>query len=454
MPDLDGTYDVVVVGGGVAGTAAAVAAARNGAKTLLVERNGFLGGWQTAGLVSHLSAWLDGDKEQIVFGFPDEVMRRLIDAGGSVGLLKVGKGMVHHDPEILKLVLEETAVEAGVEPLYYAEFFQTLTQDGRVCGVEVLTRSGMVSLPAKMVVDASGDAVAAISAGARYEQVPRSKYMAATLMFVVSNADTPRVAEYIRDHPEEFSRETRFWHFVEDRQTPFGPRLVVGGCGFSESIDRAKANGDLPSKDQPNFMAFMSGGTPPGVYDFNAIFLSGVDWHDNWALTSATVEARRRSWRLVGFLRNYIPGFEHAHLTSTAPQLAIREARRIVGDYTLEGKDILRGTVFPDAVVRGFFPLDVAGGDEHKMEEGDKPYTIPYRCLLPRGVENLLAVGRSISATQESVGSARISTISMLCGQAAGSAAALAVQSGATARQVDVSAVQESLKQQNALHLS
>jgi hypothetical protein len=453
MPDINRAYDVVVVGGGVAGAAAAVAAARNRSRTLLVERNGFLGGWQTAGLVSHLSAWLDGDKEQIVFGFPDEVMRRLISAGGSVGLLKVGKGMVHHDPEILKLVLDEMVTEAGVEPLYYAEFVRTLTRDGTACGLEVLTRSGMVSIPAKMVVDASGDALAAISAGARFEQVPSSKYMAATLMFVVSDADTPKVAEYIREHPEEFSRESRFWHFVEERQTPSGPRLVVGGCGLSESIDRAKTSGDLPSEDQPNFMAFMSGGTPPGVFDFNAIFLSGVDWHDNWALTSATLEARRRSRRLVDFLRNYIPGFERAHLAATAPQLAIREARRIVGDYTLEGTDILRGTVFPDAVVRGFFPLDVAGGDEHKMEEGDKPYTIPYRCLLPQGVENLLVVGRSISATQESVGSARISTISMLSGQAAGTAAALAVQAGATARQVDVSAVQTSLRQQNALHL-
>jgi hypothetical protein len=362
--------------------------------------------------------------------------------------------MVHHDPEILKLVLEDMVSEAGVEPLYYAEFYRTLTKDGAVHGVELLTRSGMVSIPARMVVDASGDAVAAISAGARFEQVPPSKYMAATLMFVVSNVDSPRVAEYIQDHPEEFSRETRFWHFIEKRETPFGPRLVVGGCGLSESIDKAKAGGDLPSKDQPNFMAFMSGGTQPGVFDFNAIFLSGVDWHDNWALTSATIEARRRSWRLAEFLRKYIPGFEHSHLTLTAPQLAIREARRIVGDHTLAGTDILRGTVFPDAVVRGFFPLDVAGGDEHKMEEGDKPYTIPYRSLLPRGVENLLVVGRAISATQEAVGSARISTISMLCGQAAGTAASLAVQAGATTRQVDVSTVQESLKNQNALHLS
>jgi flavin-dependent dehydrogenase len=143
------SYDVVVVGGGVAGTAAAVAAARNGASVLLVERNGCLGGWQTAGLVSHFSAFLDQNKDLIVFGFVDEVVQRLVQAGGSVGLLKVGKGMVHHDPEILKLVLEEMVVEAGVEPLYYAEFHRTLSDDGVVNGVELLTRSGLVGFPAR-----------------------------------------------------------------------------------------------------------------------------------------------------------------------------------------------------------------------------------------------------------------------------------------------------------------
>jgi hypothetical protein len=453
MSDVTKNYDVVVIGGGVAGTAAAVAAARNGSSVLLVERNGCLGGWQTAGLVSHFSAWLDGDKKQIVFGFPQEVAQRLIAAGGSVGLLKVGKGMVHHDPEILKLVLEDLATEAGVHLLYYAEFHRSLSEAGTVSAVELLTRSGMVTIGAKMVIDASGDAVAAISAGAQYERVPPAKYMAATLMFVVGGVDAPRVAQYLQDHPEEFSAETRFWHHIEERDTPFGPRLVVGGCGLSESIEKAKARGDLPQTDRPNFVAFMSGGTQPGVFDFNGIFLGGVDWLDNWDLSAATVEARRRSWGLTRFLQNYIPGFEHAHLVTTAPVIAIRESRRIVGDYALTGEDVLKATVFPDAVVRAFFPLDVAGGDEHKMEEGEKPYTVPYRSLLPRGIENLLVVGRSISSSQEAAGSARISTISMLCGQAAGTAAAQAVQDGTTARRVDIPAVQASLKQQDALHL-
>jgi hypothetical protein len=453
VSDIAKNYNVVVIGGGVAGTAAAIAAARNGSSVLLVERNGCLGGWQTAGLVSHFSAWLDGDKEQIVFGFPQEVAQRLVAAGGSVGLLKVGKGMVHHDPEILKLVLEEMATEAGVDLLYYAEFHRTLVEAGTVRAVEVLTRSGMVTIGAQVVIDASGDAVAAISAGADYERVPAAKYMAATLMFVVAGVDTPRVAQYFREHPEEFSAETRFWNHIEERDTPFGPRLVVGGCGLSESIEKAKARGSLPQTDRPNFVAFMSGGTQPGVFDFNGIFLGGVDWLNNWDLSAATVEARKRSWGLTRFLQDYIPGFERAHLVMTAPVLAIRESRRIVGDYALSGEDILQAKVFSDAVVRAFFPLDVAGGDEHKMEEGEKPYTVPYRSLLPQGVENLLVVGRSISASQEASGSARISTISMLCGQAAGTAAAQAVQTGTTARQVDIQAVQDSLKQQDALHL-
>jgi hypothetical protein len=222
---------------------------------------------------------------------------------------------------------------------------------------------------------------------------------------------------------------------------------------LSESIGKAQAQGDLPATDRPNFVAFMSGGTPPGVFDFNGIFLGGVEWLDNRDLTKATKEARKRSWGLTRFLKTYIPGFEDAHLAMTAPVIAIRESRRVMGDYVLTGADILKGTVFPDAVVRGFFPLDVAGGEEHKMEEGEQPYTIPYRSLLPQGVENLLVAGRSISASQEAIGSARIATISMLCGQAAGTAAALANEAGVAARDVEIPAVQESLKQQDALHL-
>ena len=446
-------YDVVVVGGGVTGSAAAVVAARHGAKTLLIERNSFLGGLQTGGMVSHFSAFLDSQGQQMVFGIVDEIVQRLVQAGGSVGLIRSGKGMVHHEPEVLKVVLENLAHEAGVELLCYADFHRALVHDGIVSGVQVRTRSGIETIQAQMIIDATGDGLVAISAGAEFMRAEPAKVMSTGLMFTIGNVDVPTLAQYIREHPEEFSGESRLWSWVEYFPGDAGPRLWAGGCGLSKTIEKAKAAGDLPTEDTPNFVAFYAGATRPGMVDFNAFFLSQVDWTDSRNLTATAIECRRRAIRFLAFLRKYVPGFKNALLFSTAPALGIRDSRRIVGDYVLTGDDILRGTVFPDAVAQVFFPLDVVRVAEDKYAGGSKPYTIPYRSMLPKGIENLLVVGRSMSQTQDAAGSVRLSTISILTGQAAGTATALAVRSGVTARQIDVKAVQQSLFQQNALHL-
>ena len=443
-------YDVIVVGGGVTGVAAAAIAARHGAKVLLVERNGFLGGLQTGAMVSHFSAFLDARGEQIVFGIVDEIVQRLVRAGGSVGLIRSGKGMVHHEPEVLKAVLENLALEAGVELLYYADFHRALINDQIVHGVEVRTRHGIESFRAQMVIDATGDALVAISAGAEFDRAEPAKVMSAGLMFTIGNVNVLTLAQFIRDHPEEFSGEPRLWSWVEEFP---GARLWAGGCGLAKTIQRAKAVGDLPGEDTPNFVAFYAGATRPGMVDFNAFFLSKVDWTDSRSLTATMIECRKRAFRFLAFLRKYVPGFQDALLFSTAPTLGIRDSRRVIGDVILTGEDVLRGTVFPDAVVRVFFPLDVVRVSGDKYEGGNKPYTIPYRSMLPKGIENLLVVGRSMSLTQDAAGSVRLSTISMLTGQAAGTAAAIAIQAGMTARQVNVQAVQQSLFKQNALNL-
>jgi hypothetical protein len=189
------------------------------------------------------------------------------------------------------------------------------------------------------------------------------------------------------------------------------------------------------------------------VVDFNAFFLSKVDWTDSRSLTATMIECRQRTVRFLAFLRKYVPGFEKAILFSTAPSLGIRDSRRIIGDIVLTGEDVIQGTIFPDAVVRVYFPLDVVRVDGDKYEGGNKPYTIPYRVMLPKGVENLLVAGRSMSLTQDAAGSVRLSTISMLTGQAAGAAAALAVRTGVTARQLNVKSLQQSLFAQNSLSL-
>ena len=447
-------YDVIVIGGGVTGVAAAVVAARQGARTLLVEQHGYLGGLQTGGMINHFSAFLDGSGKQIVFGIVAELVQRLVQEGGSLGLIRSGKGMVHLDPEVLKTVLEQTVLEAGVELLYYTAFQRAVIQAGVMHGVELQTRAGPETMAAAITIDATGDALVAISAGAPYDRAVPAQVMSTGLQFTVGNVNVAQLAQFIQEHPQEFTGEPRLWSWVETFPGSPHPRLWAGGCGLAQSIAKAKANGDLPKEDTPNFVAFYAGGTRPGLVDFNAFFLSKVDWTDSRSLTATTIECRHRAQRFVTFLKNYVPGFQDAGLFATAPLLGVRDSRRIIGDHVLTGQDILNGTVFADAVVRVYFPLDVVRVDGDKYEGGAKPYTIPYRSFLPKGIENLLVVGRGLSQTQDAAGSVRLSTISMLTGQAAGTAAALAIHSGTTARQVNVKAVQESLMQQTALDLA
>lgn len=398
--------DVVVCGGGLAGAMAAVAAARAGADTALVERYGFLGGNATAGAVAQFNSWQTAAGRRVIAGFADEVVGRLRDYGAAgphaTFVMSTGHRMdrVEYAPEILKLVLDDMLVSAGVRPLFHAMLLDLARADRRVARLRLLTKGGVTEICPRVVVDATGDADVVHRAGGRFLPLEESETLQpATMMFRYGPID---VAQIEALGPEKIARLAQ-----QGAAAGALPRAALHFSREPQSTD--------------------------GWFNVGRI---AVDATDPLALSAAEIEGRRQAWRAAQFLRQAVPGCETGRLVAFATQLGIRETRRIEGDYVLTAEDLRRPTVFPDAIAAGAYPIDVhraSGHSLHYEELGaDHAYQIPYRCLIPSTLDNVLVAGRGVSATHAALGAIRVMTISMAVGQAAGTAAALACRQGAS----------------------
>ncbi|MBV9547711.1 MAG: FAD-dependent oxidoreductase, partial [Chloroflexi bacterium] len=415
--------DVLVVGGGPAGVCAAVAAARSGARVLLVERYGHLGGLASGGEVIVLDDMADSS-EKTVGGLCDEVVERLEALNAAVypppedrfvssqrawarwgrwGLQdnyartrpKTITYAVSFDPEALKLVMLEMTASSDVELRLHSSFVEAIVEEGAVRGAIFETKSGRQAILATIVVDASGDGDVFARAGAPHE-------LGTYIMTVVhrfANVDVERAITWESTHPdvaEAVNREIKSiyggaWDYWWLRTTIDG--VVWCNC--------------------------------PHIPNLNAL-----DVRDQ---TYVEHEARRRIFRALAFAREHLPGFERAQLVDTAPQLGVRQTRLLRGEYVLSRDDVLRGRWFADRIGRG------------------RDYYYPYRCLLPVGIENLLVAGRCFSATSEAQKMSREIPPMMVVGEAAGVAAALAVRDGSTPREVDIGELQHVLRSRGAL---
>ena len=434
--------DVLVVGGGNAGCAAALAAARAGARTLLVERYGFLGGTATAAMVGPWMTFHSGT-ERIVGGIAQEIVERLIALGGSPGHVPDSSDYVPtvtpFDPEIHKALLFDLMRESGVRLLLHALVVDALRDDsGAVGGARFATVGGPREIRARMTIDATADAFVAAAAGCALQQGDeRGRVQPASLMFRLSHVDLAALAAYVRARPEQLRSSL-----------PAGertPAALTAVAGLYELWAQAQAAGiDIP-RELVSFFA-----TPyPDEVTVNMTRVTDIDPLDPDDLTRAEIEARAQAMRLVAFFRRRVPGFENARIAATATQIGVRESRRIVGDYTLTRDDIVAGRTFDDAVARSAYPIDIhnpsgSGTTTHRLPPGTS-YEIPYRCLVPRAVDGLLVAGRCISTTHEALASTRLTPTVMTLGQAAGTAAALAVEGGVTPRAVDPRALRERL---------
>jgi glycine/D-amino acid oxidase-like deaminating enzyme len=435
-------YDVLVVGGGNAGCAAALAAARTGARTMLVERYGFLGGTATAAMVGPWMTFHSGT-ERIVGGIAQEIVERLIALGGSPGHIPDSSDYVPtitpFDPEIHKALLFDLMRESNVRLLLHALVVGAVRDArGAVRGATFATVGGPRTIRAQRTIDATADAFVAAAAGCELPQGDeRGRVQPSSLMFRLSHVDMDAVAAYVRDHPDQMRTSLA----PQERNAA----ALTAVAGLYELWHRAQADGVGVPREVVSF--FIS--PYPDEVTVNMTRVVDIDPLDPDDLTRAEIEARGQAMRLVTFFRERVPGFAHARIAATATQIGVRESRRIVGEYTLTRDDILERRTFDDAVARSSYPIDIhnpsgSGTTTHRLPPGTS-YEIPYRCLVPRTIDDLLVAGRCISTTHEALASTRLTPTVMTLGQAAGTAAALSVRAAVTPRALDARILREKL---------
>lgn len=443
--------DVLIVGGGPSGVSAAISAARLGVRTTLIEKFGFSGGMATAGLVGPFMTCYDKTgNTMIIRGVFSEIVERLVERGGAIhpSLIRAGTeftswivdGHDHctpFDSEILKQLLDEMLLEAGVCVLYHTTFIKAIADNGCVAGIVAADKKGLRVIKAACVIDCTGDGDAAVSVGAEYEfgNEKLGIVQPATMFFRINNVDDEKLTADVETHRHLIHRENgvsyRCFHWYVSKAREAG----------EWTIDRVSVN--------------VYKGVRPGEWCVNCSRVMNVDSTDTDSITRGEIEGRRQVNEIVSFLRKYVPGCEDVRLMSSASTLGIRESRHIKGDYTLTLDDVLNGQVYADSVVLCSNSVDVHGrygpkSGEYVTIKNGNYYGIPFRCLIPAGIENMLMAGRCISADSEAAGAVRVMPPCMAMGQAAGVAAALSVGTNTNLRSVEIKELQKVLAEQGA----
>jgi glycine/D-amino acid oxidase-like deaminating enzyme len=444
---LAGGTDVLVVGGGQAGLGAALGAAVAGARVILAERYGFLGGNATAALVMPWMSYhtqspgprvtstrlMPGDHglgQPVIAGVVQTFLERLVRSGGAIRPSPETGCTVPFDPEVFKLVAMDLLDEAGVRCLLHSLASDVGEKEG-LRHVVFETKSGPVVISARAVVDCTGDGDVAVRAGAAFEtgRTEDGLTQPMTLMFRMAEFQYTAFQGYVREHPDQWRGVHGLWDLIR------------------QATEAGELN--LPREDLLMF------GTPhEREVAINSTRITRVLGTDVWDLTYAEWEGRRQVRQIAGFLKRYVPGFENAYVVQSGVNVGVRESRRIVGEYRLTADDLLTARRFEDVVARGSYPLDIhnpAGkGTSLRRLQAGKAYDVPLRALIPKGAEGLLVAGRCVSGTHEAQSSYRAMPISMATGQAAGVCAALAAARGVAPRDVSISDVQAELLRQGA----
>ncbi|GHF31352.1 hypothetical protein HNQ07_000588 [Deinococcus metalli] len=426
---VDRSWDVIVAGGGTAGAMAGIAAARTGARVLVVEAQGSLGGTGTNAWVTPLMRNVSGG-ENLNRGLTDDLKARLAARGD--GATDPGGNDNWFNPEGMKVVLEHMLLESGGEVLYHTHVVQPVLDGDRIAALVVHNKGGLQALRAAAFIDATGDAdVAALSGVPMRGGDEDGVHQAMSLRFTLAGVDTARLCAFLREHGQ-WQDSPQFLHFW----------MVWGKGSTLEPVFRqAISAGVLLERDGDYFQGFSVPGRP-GEISFNCPRIR-PDLHDGadpWQLSAAQVDGREAIDRLTAFCRAFLPGCQSAFIGVIAPMVGIRESRRIIGDYTLTLEDILDCARFDDSICRNHYPVDihsVRGGERLLHDrEGSAPYfakdayhEIPFRCLVPVGVQNLLVPGRAASSTFEAQSSIRVQQNCHSMGEAAGIAAAWAAAS-------------------------
>lgn len=417
--------DVVVVGGGPSGIMAAKAAAKEGAKVVLIERYGFLGGSATVSLVVPLMTFHAG-KKQVVGGYGEALVKRIVEAGGSIGHIDdpigFGSSVTPVEPEFYKYLAQEFLLEDGVQILFHSEVIDVKATNNIIESLTLRTRSGEHTVVAKLFIDASGDCDLAYYAGfeTKMGRDQDGKTQPMSMMFRLSNVDIDTLTDYMDAHPDQFVIDENLKSMKDAR------RIAV--AGFFDIVEEARRNKDL-DLDRDRVLLFEMNRRGEVVVNMSRI-IDKISIRD-FDLSDAAIIGRRQVFNIWAFLKKYIPGFENTILEETPTQVGVRETRRIVGHYVLTEHDIVNKVAFDDAIALGSWPIDIHSPDGKGLQvielEKGAYYSIPYRAMVPLNAKNLLVTGKGISTTHEAFASARVSPTSMATGQAAGIASTLAL---------------------------
>ena len=433
--------DILVVGGGPSGIMAARAAARKGHKVLLIESRGYLGGNLTLGLP--ILAYLDINGKQCIRGYAQDLIDRLAARGcaGPHVPCKNHMSLTIIDPEEVKTVALEMMEEAGVEVLMYVFCSDVIMDGDAVKGVIIESKAGREVIFAKTVIDCTGDGDVATRAGVEMHKGDENGGMQPpTLMYSVRKVDMARFRDALVNHRDVFDMDV-----MPPEQ--FAKRYFIT-VGLRNQINQANAAG----LDIPVARTILITGLKDDQIWVNMSRVSGVDSTLPESYTFGEIEARRQMYRINEYLRKYVPGFENLEVEKVAPFLGIRESRVMVGKYVLTAEDILTSRRFEDVITVAGYPVDIhhSTGSDCTMLFAKDNHDIPYRCLVPEKIENLLVAGRCSSFTHEAMAGTRVMSTCMALGQAAGTAACIALSDGVKPSEVNVKEVQKELLEEGA----
>jgi hypothetical protein len=481
--DYNTLYDIIVAGGGTSGIPAAIAAARTGAKVLLIERVGTIGGqFNVSGPAGFTYAFFQNSKGQHdVGGFAWESYRRLFESGHALPHFtppvraKAGYTFAYVDPDWWTFLMYDMIDEEGVDLLLDTAVTGAVTEGNTIKGVVVENADGRVEIRGKIIIDCTGEAYLASKAGVDTVMLPKEGFPPHTLCFTVDGVDWDRFLLYVRNNPTQFSyrqimnpyRDTSKEEVYDHYARVTDIRQLGEIVGFYELRDAALANGDWHPFSGAGFFFTPKEGGHIQAHMQHSSQVPDCLPTSAWDLSHANRECRRQNKIAWRFFKNYVPGFENSYITKQATQLRLREGPRIVGDYTLNRDDVLAARQFKDTIGKSNFIADSqhvasmdtlnvikSGHGSEKTPKDGGSYDLPYRILVPRKIENLLVAGKHASA--DSSVYLRYIQQTMVTGQAAGVAAGICARTGKTPRELenDYEELQKTLEAQGAiLHL-
>jgi hypothetical protein len=450
-------WEVIVLGGGAAGIAAATAAARNGARVLLIDAGPMIGGELVSGIP--VDGCLNTRGEWIVGGVVDELFAECKRMEGYIGPLFDWRTIwvVCVDPEVMKLAVSNLVSRAGVQLLLYSFATEIVLEAGRIAGIVVVNKEGRRLFTADVFIDCSGDGDLAVMAGARYENGDQNGALQpVSLVFRMQGVEARELLEWAREHPDDIAVAENPWIQASKAECLDAiarrgvPKLFIKGNG--PTVSAAVARGEM-------YATSLIASNPTSLHrrevSLNTTRCPGVNATHTGELSKALPSLIDQVWQCVQFMQRNIPGYRDARFSGLAPRIGIRETRRVIGEEVLGYEDVRNAVKRDDVVCKGAHHIDIHGAGAHQRREPIKDggsFDVPLGCLIPRHVKNLLMAGRCFSASREAHGAARVMGTCLAMGQAVGTAAAIvAAQKKDDVRQIDIGELQRRLRAQGAI---